>query len=266
MRDAFRLCFGTFTALRVPPPRQVHPGVAGVAMLLAPLTALPLALGWGLLGTAAVLGWLPTLVAAGVATAGSALYSRIMHLDGLADTVDGLASGHDRARALDVMRRGDVGPAGVAALVLTVLVQVAALAALFETWLGVTLSCVALVTSRLAPALSCRRGIPAARDEGLGRTVAGSVPPAGVALTTLLLGVLSSGAVAVTGATAGSPWYAAVLVGLLVVLLGSVPGWAVPHRAVRRLGGITGDTVGAAIEISLAAGLVVASAMTSLLS
>jgi adenosylcobinamide-GDP ribazoletransferase len=256
MRDALRLSFGTFTALRVSPPHQVDPGVAGVAMLLAPLTAVPLALGWALLGAAAVLGWLPTLVAAGVATAGSALFSRIMHLDGLADTVDGLSSGYDRARALDVMRRGDTGPAGVASLVLTILVQVAALAALFGTWPGVALSLVALVTSRLAPGLACRRGIPAARDEGLGRTVAGSVPSAGLAFTALLVGVVG------VVATLGSPWYAAVL----VVLLGSVPGWAVTQRAVKRLGGITGDTVGAAIELSLAAALVVASATLPLLT
>ena len=41
--------------------------------------------------------------------------TRAMHLDGLADTVDGLGSGWDRERALAIMARGDVGPMGVVA-------------------------------------------------------------------------------------------------------------------------------------------------------
>jgi ABC-type nitrate/sulfonate/bicarbonate transport system permease component len=62
------------------------------------------------------------LVAAGIALALGGLVTGALHLDGLADTVDGLAAARgDRARALEVMRRGDVGPLGAAALVLVLL-------------------------------------------------------------------------------------------------------------------------------------------------
>ena len=57
-----------------------------------------------------------------------AFLTRGLHLDGLADTADGLAASYDRQRALDVMRRGDTGPAGAATLVLVLLLQAAALA------------------------------------------------------------------------------------------------------------------------------------------
>ena len=62
----------------------------------------------------------------GVLAAGS----RGLHLDGLADTADGLAASYDRAHSLEVMRRGNTGPIGAATLVLVLLLQVAATASL----------------------------------------------------------------------------------------------------------------------------------------
>src|SRR5205085_6995031 len=108
-----------------------------------------------------------------------ALASRGLHLDGLADTADGLASSYDRERALAVMRRGDVGPAGAATLGLVLLVQVAALADLVSPggWSAAVVPAVAVVLSRCVLALVCARGVPAARPEGLGATVASSVRP-----------------------------------------------------------------------------------------
>ena len=174
MPDALRLALGTFTVLRVPAPRHLDARVAGRAMLLAPVTALPLALGWALLGLAATYGWAPPLVVGGLSVSAGALLSRGMHLDGLADTADGLSASYDRERALEVMRRGDTGPSGAAALVVVLLVQAASLAALTGSTAGITLGAIAVVGSRLAPAIACRRGVPAARSEGLGKTVAGS--------------------------------------------------------------------------------------------
>ena len=155
------------------------------------------------------------------------------------------------------MRRGDTGPAGAAALVLVVLVQVASLAALLQTVTGAVLGVVALLASRVAPAVACRRGVPPARPQGLGHTVVGSVSPAG--LSGLLL-TIAAAAAALTVAV-GSPWYA----GLLVVLGGALAAWTVTRHVVARLGGVTGDTIGAAIEIALTTALVVASALHSVL-
>ncbi|MGH3289888.1 MAG: adenosylcobinamide-GDP ribazoletransferase, partial [Streptosporangiaceae bacterium] len=68
------------------------------------------------------------LTAAGLAVAALALLTRGLHLDGLADLADGLGSGLPAARALDIMRRSDVGPFGIVTLVLTLVIQVGALA------------------------------------------------------------------------------------------------------------------------------------------
>lgn len=250
MRDAWRLAVGTFLVLPTAPPTRVDSRTAARAMLLAPATVLPSALVWAAIA-AMVLAGLPPLVGAAVALSATALLSRAMHLDGLADTADGLASGYDRARALEVMKRGDTGPAGAAALVLVLLVQAAALAALTTSVAGTALAVTALVTSRIAPAVLCRNGIPSARPNGLGHGVAGSVglPALGALVVTVLV------AGTAVSWTLGIGPYAAGL----VLVAGLVSAWFVARHVTRRLGGITGDVIGAAIELSLALSLAVAS-------
>ena len=68
------------------------------------------------------------LLAAVLAIATLTLLTRGLHLDGLADLADGLGSGKPAAQALEIMKRSDIGPFGVAALVLTLFAQIAALA------------------------------------------------------------------------------------------------------------------------------------------
>ena len=75
-------------------------------------------------------GTVSPLTGAVLALAALALLTRGLHLDGLADTADGLGPLRGRERALQVMRQSDVGPFGVVTLVLTLLLQVACLAAL----------------------------------------------------------------------------------------------------------------------------------------
>lgn len=250
MRDALALAFGTLTAWRVPPPRRVDRRVAGAAMTLAPLTQLPLLLllGLGVLAWHALDG--SPGVAAAVTVAVLALATRAMHLDGLADLADGLASSYDRARSLEVMRSGDIGPAGVAAVVLVLLIQTACLAALLQGDVDDgLLAGVALLASRQVLAGACARGVPAADDRGLGATVAGSVgrPALVASCVTLLI-------VGVAPALAGAPWWAGP-----VVVAGAWAGAAaVVHRATRRLGGITGDVLGAVVEVALTVALVAA--------
>ncbi|GAA5029180.1 adenosylcobinamide-GDP ribazoletransferase [Terrabacter aeriphilus] len=260
VRDAWRLALGTFTALPVAMPSHVDRRVLGRAMLLAPLTTAPACLVWAAFGWAAVHGWVPTGVAAVLALVVTALLSRALHLDGLADLADGLTSGHDRERSLAVMRRGDTGPAGAAAIVLVLLLEAACLASLFATSTGTTLAVVALVASRLACAVCTRDGIPPARDEGLGQGVAGTVGRAGLVGLVVAVVVLGAGALMWVGP--GQAGWRTLVGAVLVVLAAAAAAVATRRRAVRRLGGVTGDVIGAAIEVALSAAAVTATLVT----
>ncbi len=132
-----------------------------------------------------------------------AALTRGLHLDGLADTADGLGTRLPPDEALAVMRRGDTGPFGVVSVVLVLLVQVSAAAQA-----GPLALMVAAVVGRVAMTWSCRRGVPAARPDGLGALVAGSVSPvhaATLALITLLAAVSMgpTGALGVLARTRG---------------------------------------------------------------
>ncbi|GAA5113255.1 adenosylcobinamide-GDP ribazoletransferase [Haloechinothrix salitolerans] len=248
MRDALRLAVGTLTAVPVPPPRDVDSGVARGAMLLAPVAALPLAV----LACAVVLVGdvvsLPPLLTAVLAVGAVALGTRGMHLDGLADTADGLGASYDRERALDVMRKGDVGPMGVATVVLVLLGQVAALAGAIAAGHGVLAAAVGVLAGRLVLGVCCLRTVPAARPGGLGAAVAGSTPVWQVALALALGAALA----AVGGVLADvAPWR-----GVLAVLLALAASSALLWRCVRRLGGITGDVLGACVETATLGALV----------
>ena len=171
-----------------------------------------------------------------------ALGTRAMHLDGLADTVDGLGSGWDRARALEVMRRGDIGPMGVVALVIILGLQAASIGWLADDLSGALLVGLVVCCSRAALTLVCRRGVPAARTEGLGAAVAGSVPWPAALLVWLLV---------------ASSWDWPAAVGQRTAERGTGrgdgrgAGALFVRRCVRRFGGVTGDVMGAAVEIAL---------------
>jgi len=241
--SAWRLAVGTLTVIPVRPPDVVDRTVAGRAMALAPLAALPLAL------VASGLGWLagrtgwPPLLAGLVVVAALAVGTRALHLDGLADTVDGLGSGQERDRALEIMRRGDVGPMGVVALLLVLGGQASAMSALTTDVGSAGLLVALIVGSRSALTIGCRAGVPAARPGGLGSAVAGSVT-----IPVLIISWALTGAVVVLLAgPADVAWW----IGLLATVLGAAVAYGVVRLAVRRLGGITGDVLGAAVELTL---------------
>ena len=255
MRDAIRLAIGTLTAVPVPPPVSIDPPVPGRAMALAPLVGvIPGLSAAAAAGVALGIGLSPG-VAAVIVVGLLALITRGLHLDGLADTADGLAASYDRERALTVMRRGDTGPNGLAAVVLVLLLQVAALTQVLgfarssagASPRAVAVVVVVAVAARIAIPLACARGVPSARPEGLGATVAGSVRPAVAGIVVAATAAAAALAVQISG----FPWYAGVL-----AVLGAAAATAVLiHRAATRFGGITGDVLGAAVEISTAAAL-----------
>jgi adenosylcobinamide-GDP ribazoletransferase len=186
---------------------------------------------------------LPELVVGLLVVGTLALGSRGMHLDGLGDTVDGLGSGWDRERALKIMARGNTGPMGAVALMIIIGLQAAAVGRIVvdlpsAIYLGAIICC-----SRCALALTCRRGVPAAKNQGLGVAVAGSVPWIAAFLAWLAVAVILGVGQTLIGGSYALGAIAAVVAAVGVLLL----VW----RCVRRLGGVTGDVMGASIEVAL---------------
>ena len=245
-----RLALTTLTVLPVRGPERVDRATAGWAMRLAPavglLLAVPLA---GVLLGVERLTQGPPLLGCVLVVALHGLLTRGLHLDGLADLVDGLGSYGSPERARAVMKSPEVGALGAAALVLVPAVQVAALLACTLAGGGGPAVLLAVVTGRIAVTAACTTGVPAAAPGGLGALVAGTVPR-GTAL----------GAAAVTVA-AGTALAAAedlpLVLPVLAVTAGLVTARLVRTHAVRRIGGITGDVLGALVEITTAVVLVV---------
>lgn len=245
------LALTTFTVL---PVRWLRPGArvdrdaAGWAMAFAPVAGLGVGAAGALVVLAGHLAGLGGLVTAALTVAVSALFTRGLHLDGLADLADGLGSHRPAAGALEIMKRSDIGPFGVVTLVFTLLVQVAAVAHAYDAggvWRAVCMVPVAAVTGRLAVTWASRHGVPSARPDGLGALVAGTVRWPYLAAIT----VPAAGAAAVLGIR----YALAVVAGLAVAL-------AIERHAVRRLGGITGDVLGALLELATTAAFVVTTA------
>ncbi|MFC5379870.1 adenosylcobinamide-GDP ribazoletransferase [Aquipuribacter nitratireducens] len=253
--DGLRLGFGTLTVLQVPAPRSVDRDAAAVAMVTAVLPGAVVGLGVAATATLLVLLGVPA-APAGVAGVGAGvLLTRFLHVDGLADTADGLVAGRTAERALEVMRRGDVGPAGATVLVLVLGGQVLGVGAVVAGvasgaapwWSGAQLV-LAWAASRAVLALLCVRGLRPARSGGLGAAVVGSVPVALAPVPLLLCGAV--------GAVAGLGPAPAVLVPVAAAAAAGAVAW----HGTRRLGGLTGDVLGAGVEVALLAAILVLAA------
>jgi len=241
-----------------PVPAPLAPATVAAAMAWAPAVGLML----GIIAAAVLLAvdhplGAGPLTGAVLAVATLALLSRGLHLDGLADLADGLGSGKPGPAALAVMRRSDIGPAGTVTLVLTLFLQVAALSQAESAGAGRGAAALigAAVTARLTLTWACRRGVAAARPDGLGALVAGSVSPAIAVMTTLAALAAAVAAVVVSATVTGEPlgWTLP-----LAVVAGLGAAFVLERHAVRRLGGITGDVLGALAEVAATVTLVVA--------
>ncbi|MFL6078071.1 MAG: adenosylcobinamide-GDP ribazoletransferase [Mycobacteriales bacterium] len=191
------------------------------------------------------------LLGAVLAVTTLAALTRGLHLDGLADTADGLGSRAPAARALEIMRQSDIGPFGVIALVLVLLLQIGALYSLRPREAAGTLV-LAATAGRLSVLLAAGTRIPAARPDGFGALVAGGV---GRSTRVAYVGGVLALAAVVPGWAAGGGRVGAVrAAGALVA--GLAAGEVLRRHAVRRLGGMTGDTFGALVETTTTAVLV----------
>ncbi|MFH8236206.1 adenosylcobinamide-GDP ribazoletransferase [Streptomyces sp. NPDC018321] len=250
--DGLRFAFGTLTVFPVEVTRWDREA-ARAGMLCAPLAGLAVGVTAAAAGLLLLLLGAGTLLAAVATAAVPAVLTRGLHLDGLADTADGLGSSKPAEDALRIMKQSDIGPFGVLTLLFVLLAQVAALTQAYDaSWAhGALAAVVSATAARLALTLAARTGVPAARPEGLGAAVAGAVPPGGALAATAAVTAASAAA---AGALSGP--YDAVRAALAVLCAGAVAELILRH-CVRRFGGVTGDVFGAVAETAATTALVV---------
>lgn len=241
------LAFRFLTVVPVPGREAEGAGALGRAAWWFPLVGL----GLGLVLAVAdrVLAWVfPPLLGALLVVSLWKVLTGGIHLDGLADCLDGLA-GRDVPQRLAIMRDSRIGAYGALGLVAVFLASLVALAEL-PPWLRPAVLVLAPVTGRIAPLLA-GAFLPAATPlGGLGGAFVASLSPAAGP-------VLAAGALALAGALLGIWAMAAAIAGLGLALLGSA-------LVARRLGGITGDGLGASVELGELGVLLAAAAQARL--
>lgn len=235
-----RLAFSWLTVVPVRGPDTVDRKAAGIAIAWAPIVGVVLG------ASACAVLWLLTSAGASSPVAGLlavgvlALSTRGMHLDGLADTADGLGSYGPPERAREIMKSGSAGPFGVAAIVFAIALQAFSFAAIAdeERWFAVVL---AVAIARVAVVAACRRGTTAAPGTGFGALVAGTQSPITISAWCLVAVAAAYFAVPAHG------W-----LGPLVVATTALTVLILVRHCLRRLGGLSGDILGAVIEITTA--------------
>jgi adenosylcobinamide-GDP ribazoletransferase len=231
--------FGLLT--RLPTPRsETHRADAAWCWPLVGLVVGAMAAGVGAAFTA--LG-LPALMAAAGVMAVSAIVTGGLHEDGLADTADGLFGGWTRERRLEIMKDSHIGSYGTLALLIVGLARAAALAALLEA--GVFGAIIAAAAISRAPMAVLMAVLPNARGTGLAQSVGRPSRWAASGAVVLAIGLtitLSQGVLAMVIAAALATF-----------------GVAVVARA--RIGGQTGDVLGATQQLAELAALATASAL-----
>lgn len=235
---AFLLALQFLTCLPVSLKAAPGPADWGRSALAYPLIGL--LIGLLLAGLQQLVGHADPLLQAALLTATWALITGGLHLDGLADSADAWVGGHgDRERTLAIMKDPRSGPAAVSTLVLVLLLKFTALAALVKAgaWPALLLAPVLGRSALVALLLST----PYVRPGGMGSAISAHLPRAAAVLVLLL--------VAAGALVAGKA-------GALALAVAAVAWLGLRWMMMRRLGGMTGDTLGAAVELTEVAVLV----------
>lgn len=187
---------------------------------------------------------LPELLAAGLSIGFGVVLTGAFHEDGLADTADAFGSGRSKVEVLRILRDPRLGTYGVVSLVLTAMIRVAALAAL-GPWTAVA-ALPAIHALARGAAVGVMAMLPPATEDGLGAAYARQVSTRRAAP-----GVV--GALLIAGAAVG--WWS-----IPAALLAAAAGFLVGLVALRRIGGVTGDVLGAIEQLVETALLVLSAA------
>lgn len=234
--------FGLLTRLPVP---QGWPMRGAASAWAWPIAGLVVGLIAATTGSIALASGMPAGVAAAVALATAAIVTGGLHEDGLADTTDGLFGGWTRERRLEIMKDSSIGSYGTLALVFTALARWSALTALIASghhWQALV-ACAALSRAPMAVLMAT---LPNARGSGLSAST--GKPTTKIALaavaTATVIAVLTTGAAT-----------------LALVPVAAIAALAVALVAKSRIGGQTGDILGATQQLAETAALATAAAL-----
>ncbi|MEM6887118.1 MAG: adenosylcobinamide-GDP ribazoletransferase [Pseudomonadota bacterium] len=225
------------TRLPLPPLPTTAFANSAQAAWAYPLIGVLLAAGAGATGLAFMALGLPTALVAGLALTVMTLVTGALHEDGLADVADGFWGGYACERRLEIMRDSQIGSYGVLALIISTGLRWGALAMLLPTGLAAFVASAAL-SRAMMPCLMY--ALPHARQDGLSQQV--GRPSRVVVAVGLLFAAFAS--FALLGAAASIAIAAALLVTL-----------AMGHLARQKIGGQTGDVLGATQVLSETAAL-----------
>lgn len=214
------------------------------AMRAFPLAGAAVGVSAGAVFWAASQGLTPALAGL-LAVAAAVWLTGGLHEDGLADTADGFGGGREPMRRLEIMRDSRIGSFGVLAVVLAVAVRGAALAALAPLAGLLALVAAGALSRAVMPVMM--RLLPPARSDGLGH---GAGKPASATAATAML-------LAAAIAFACLPWLAAAA----AVAATMAVAFALGRLAEQRIGGFTGDVLGALQQVTEIAVLLLAVAL-----
>lgn len=239
------LAVALLTRLPVPVPEAVARGRGAGAAWAYPLAGVPVALAAGGLALGLMALGVPAAIAAGMALTVQVVLTGAMHEDGLADSADGLWGGWTRERRLEIMKDSRIGSYGVLALVLAIGLRWSALTALGTALLGPLLA--AALISRAAMTV-VMAALPHARADGLSHSVGRPGKATAAVAVALAIGI----SLALPGH--GVP---AMLSVTAVATLGCIA------LARARIGGQTGDILGATQQVTEIAALIAAAALAA---
>ncbi len=221
------------------------------ALRLAPTAGALIGLAAGLPFYFALFLHEPAPVAALLYVAAAALLTGALHEDGLADVADGFGGGFSRDRKLEIMRDSRIGAFGVVALVLSLALRAAAVAALAGAPGRALLVLAAAGALSRAACLAPVLLLPPARADGAGQTASGM--SAAVTKPVFYQAL----------ALAALPWLGGFSLGACVTaaLTAALAGYGVSALARAQIGGQTGDVAGAAQQLAEIAVLLVFAAV-----
>ena len=228
------IALGFLTIIPLPLNREVRPVDMGRSMACFPLAGA--IIGGILAGMSAVLSTvLPRSVADFILIAALALITGGLHLDGLADTFDGLYGGKTREEALAIMKDSRVGAIGVVSLIFVIILKYITLLSV-PAGLKYTALVVMPALSRWSMVLAAYLSGYARPTGGTGRDFIETVSPMSLLIATAFALITGIG---------GLEWKG----GLIILWIGGLTIiWVIYFH--RRLGGVTGDTLGAINEVN----------------